>query len=72
MGAPGSHQRTWVENDGRSPNVAFAESMNKISRARMGRCGFTLRSYFKWIVMPEEIRNRFWSLPARLGNRVYP
>jgi hypothetical protein len=30
------------------------------------------RPYFRWIVIPEEIRSRFWSLPARLGSRVYP
>jgi hypothetical protein len=29
-------------------------------------------AYLRWIVMPEEIRSRFWSLPARLGSRVYP
>ncbi len=28
--------------------------------------------YLRWMVIPEEIRNRFWSLPARLGSRVYP
>ena len=28
--------------------------------------------YWRWMVIPEEMRSRFWSLPARLGNRVYP
>ena len=28
--------------------------------------------YLRWMVIPEEMRSRFWSLPARLGSRVYP
>jgi len=30
------------------------------------------RNYLRWIVIPVEMRSRFWSLPARLGRRVYP
>src|SRR5579859_7331011 len=44
-GAPGSRQRTWAENDGRSPTSVFAQSMNGIPQAHTSQ---TTSNAFAW------------------------